>query len=145
LTINGGSGTPYNASQNVVSPLTTEVNQLKGTYGGSRLPWQFRLDLRVDKDIHFNLNKAKSDNVKKAYMNVYLQVLNLLDTKNVINVYSYTGNAGDDGYLTAPEWQRQINNQIDPTSFRELYGIFANNPANYSTPRQIRLGLSLNF
>ncbi len=145
LTVNGGSGTPYTASDNVTSPLGGGANKLKGTYGGSRLPWQFRLDLRVDKDIHFNLNKAKGDNSKKAYLNVYLQVLNLLNTKNVVNVYPYTGNAGDDGYLTAPEWQRQINNQIDPTSFRELYSIFVDNPSNYSAPRQIRLGLTLNF
>ncbi|OFZ04887.1 MAG: hypothetical protein A2338_06385 [Bacteroidetes bacterium RIFOXYB12_FULL_41_6] len=129
----------------MTSPLGGGANKLKGTYGGSRLPWQFRLDLRVDKDIHFNLNKAKGDNSKKAYLNVYLQVLNLLNTKNVVNVYPYTGNAGDDGYLTAPEWQRQINNQIDPTSFRELYSIFVDNPSNYSAPRQIRLGLTLNF
>ncbi len=145
LTINGGSGTPYTASRNVTSPLSGGNNLLDGTYGGSRLPWQFRLDLRVDKDIYFNLKKSAGDNAKKVYMNVYLQVLNLLDTKNVINVYPYTGNAEDDGYLTAPEWQRQINNQIDPTSFRELYGIFVDNPGNYSSPRQIRLGLTFNF
>lgn len=145
LTLNGGSGTPYTASRNITSPLATGTNLLKGTYGGSRLPWQFRLDLRVDKDIYFNLNKSKGDNAKKAYLNVYLQVLNLLDTRNIINVYPYTGNAEDDGYLTAPEWQRQINNQVDPASFRDLYGIFVDNPSNYSTPRQIRLGLTFNF
>ncbi|MCF8347651.1 MAG: carboxypeptidase-like regulatory domain-containing protein [Bacteroidales bacterium] len=145
LTINGGSGTPYTASRNVTSPLSGGNNLLRGTYGGSRLPWQFRLDLRVDRDIYFNLGKSKGDNAKKAFMNVYLQVLNLLDTKNIINVYPYTGNANDDGYLTAPEWQRQINNQVDPTSFRELYSIFVDNPGNYSTPRQIRLGLTFNF
>ena len=145
LTVNGGSGTPYTASYNVTSPLTGGNNLLDGTYGGSRLPWQFRLDLRVDKDFYFNLNKSAGDNSKQVFMNVYLQVLNLLDTRNIINVYPYTGNADDDGYLSAPEWQRQINTQIDPTSFRELYGIFVDNPSNYSTPRQIRIGLTFNF
>ncbi|MFA5417014.1 MAG: carboxypeptidase regulatory-like domain-containing protein [Bacteroidales bacterium] len=146
LTVNGGSGTPYTAARNIISsPLGGGTDLLRGTYGGSRLPWQFRLDLRVDKDFDFKLNKSKGDNSKRYYMNVYLQVLNLLDTKNVINVYPYTGNASDDGYLTAPEWQRQINNQVDPTSFRELYSIFVDNPSNFSSPRQIRLGLTLNF
>ncbi len=145
LTVNGGSGTPYTASRNVTSPLSAGSRLLKGTYGGSRLPWQFRLDLRVDKDFYFKLNKKEGDNSKGAYMNVYLQVLNLLDTKNIINVYPYTGNPDDDGYLTAPEWQREINNQIDPMAFRDLYGNFVNNPGNYSTPRQIRLGLMFNF
>jgi len=145
LTINGGSGTPYTASRNVTSPLSGGTNLLKGTYGGSRLPWQFRLDLRVDKDFYFKMKKNTDDNAKSVYLNVYLQVLNLLDTKNIINVYPYTGNPDDDGYLSAPEWQRQINNQLDPMAFRDLYGNFADNPSNYSTPRQIRLGLMLNF
>ena len=145
LTINGGSGTPYTASRNITSPISPGTNLLKGTYGGSRLPWQFRLDLRVDKDFYFKLKKNADDNAKGAYLNVYLQVLNLLDTKNIINVYPYTGNADDDGYLSAPEWQRQINNQLDPLAFRDMYGNFVNNPGNYSTPRQIRLGLMFNF
>jgi hypothetical protein len=145
LTINGGSGTPYTASRNVDSPISPGTNLLKGTYSGSRLPWQFRLDLRVDKDFYFKMKKNADDNSKLLYLNVYLQVLNLLDTKNIINVYPYTGNPDDDGYLSAPEWQRQINDQIDPLAFRDLYGNFADNPSNYSTPRQIRLGLTLNF
>ncbi len=145
LTINGGSGTPYTASRNSISPLSGGTRLLKGTYGGSRLPWQFRLDLRIDKDFYFKLKKNAGDNAKGAYMNVYFQILNVLNTRNIINVYPYTGNAEDDGYLTAPEWQRQINNQIDPMSFRDLYGNFVNNPGNYSTPRQIRLGLMFNF
>ncbi len=145
LTINGGSGTPYTAARNITSPLSGGTNLLKGTYGGSRLPWQFRLDLRVDKDFYFKLKKNASDNAKGASLNVYLQVLNLLDTKNIINVYPYTGNPNDDGYLSAPEWQRQINNQLDPAAFRDLYGNFVDNPGNYSTPRQIRLGLMFNF
>lgn len=144
VTLNGGSGTPYTASRNVLSPLSGGNYLLKGTYDGSRLPWQFRTDLRVDKDIYFR-SAAKGDNVKTFYMNVYLQVLNVLDTKNVINVYPYTGNPDDDGYLSAPEWQRQINNQLDPTSFRDLYSIFVDNPNNYSSPRMIRLGLMFNF
>jgi len=145
LTVNGGSGTPYTASRNVTSPISPGTNLLKGTYGGSRLPWQFRLDLRVDKDFYFKMKKNADDNAKSVYLNVYLQVLNLLDTKNIINVYPYTGNPDDDGYLSAPEWQRQINNQLDPLAFRDLYGNFVDNPGNYSTPRQIRLGLMLNF
>ncbi len=145
LTVNGGSGVPYTASRNVTSPISGGTNLLKGTYGGSRLPWQFRLDLRVDKDIYFKMNKSKGDNAKRAYMNIYFQILNLLDTKNVINVYSYTGNPDDDGYLSAPEYQREINNQLDPQSFRDMYGIFVNNPSNYSLPRQIRLGVMFNF
>jgi outer membrane receptor protein involved in Fe transport len=145
LTVNGGSGVPYTASRNVTSPISAGPNLLKGTTNGSRKPWQFRLDLRVDKDINFRMGKAEKENVRMGFMNIYLQVLNLLNTKNVINVYPYTGNPDDDGYLSAPEWQRQINNQLDPQSFRDLYGVYVDQPNNYSAPRQIRLGLIFNF
>jgi outer membrane receptor protein involved in Fe transport len=145
LTINGGSGVPYTASTNVTSPLSGGTNLLKGTYGGSRLPWQFKMDFRVDKDFYFKSKKSAGDNQKRTYMNVYFQVLNLLNTKNVVNVYPFTGNANDDGYLSAPEWQRQIESQIDPQSFYDLYSVFVDSPYNYSMPRQIRLGLIFNF
>jgi hypothetical protein len=144
LTLNGGSGVPYTASRNVVSPLSGGNYLLKGTYDGSRLPWQFRTDVRIDKDIYFK-STGKDDNVRTFYLNVYFQILNLLNTKNVTNVYPYTGNPDDDGYLSAPEWQRQINNQLDPNSFRDLYSIFVDNPNNYSSPRMIRFGIMFNF
>jgi hypothetical protein len=145
LTVMGGSGTPYTASRSIQSPVSTVSNLLKGSYYGSRLPWQFRLDLRVDKDINLNFGGDKAKDKRAAYLNVYLQVLNVLDTKNILSVYSATGNPDDDGYLAAPEWQRQINNQTDPVAFRELYEVYANNPGNYSSPRQIRLGVLFNF
>ncbi|MBU1009093.1 MAG: carboxypeptidase-like regulatory domain-containing protein [Bacteroidetes bacterium] len=145
LTMNGGSGTPYTASRNVTSPISGGSNLLKGSYFGSRLPWQFRLDLRIDKDIDFNIGKKENDNKRSAYMNVYVQILNLLNTKNVLGVYPATGNPNDDGYLSAPEWQRQIISQTNPESFRELYSLYVDFPGNYSSPRQIRLGVVLNF
>jgi hypothetical protein len=144
LTVLGGSGTPYTASRNVISPISGGSQLLDGSYFGSRLPWQFRLDLRVDKDIDLNFG-SKDGEKRPAFLNVYLQVLNLLDTKNVLGVYSATGNPDDDGYLSAPEWQRQINNQTDPIAFRELYGLYVNAPGNYSSPRQIRVGVIFNF
>ena len=78
-------------------------------------------------------------------MNVYLQVLNLLNSKNIVGVYAATGNANDDGYLTAPEWQREISSQVDPQSYIQMYELYVNSPYNYSMPRHIRLGLSINF
>ncbi|RKY55289.1 MAG: hypothetical protein DRP93_03625, partial [Candidatus Neomarinimicrobiota bacterium] len=145
LTVNGGSGTPYTASKNVTSPISQGTNILKGTYGGSRLPWQFRMDLRVDKDFYFKSKEKAGDNQKRIYMNAYFQLLNILNTQNIINVYPYTGNPDDDGYLSAPEWQRQINSQLDPQSYYDLYSVYVDSPFNYSMPRQIRFGLIFNF
>ncbi|MBE9481299.1 MAG: carboxypeptidase-like regulatory domain-containing protein [Bacteroidetes bacterium] len=141
MTFNGGSGTPYTASRNIISLISGGNRLLKGTYFGSRLPWQFRMDLRIDKDIFFNLGKNK----KQAYMNVYFQILNVLNTKNVIGVYPATGNPNDDGYLAAAEYQSEIEMQQDPQSFRELYTIYEDYPYNYSSPRRIRFGVIFNF
>lgn len=141
LTVTGGSGTPYTAAMYPLSPISGGNKLLRGTYGGSRLPWQFRMDFRADRD--FLLKKTK--NGKQYSVNVYLQVLNLLNTRNAINVYPYTGNPNDDGYLSAPEWQTEINNQLDPQAYIDMYSIYVDSPYNYSQPRQIRLGLMFNF
>ncbi len=143
LTLTGGSGTPYTRSRNIYSQLTGGTRLLQGTYFGSRLPWQFRMDVRVDKDIP--LTMGKGDNKKQGNLNVYVSVNNVLNTKNVINVYPATGNPDDDGYLAAPEWQREINEQLDPQSYRDLYALFVDRPWNYSSPRTIRLGVIFNF
>ena len=146
LTVNGGSGAPYTAARKVLSPIQGGTSLLQGTYNGSRMPASFRFDLRVDKDINFTLGgKEEGKKGRDVYFNVYLQVLNLLNSKNILNVYSATGNADDDGYLSAPEWQREIQSQLDPQAFIQMYEIYVDNGGNYSTPRQIRLGLSFNF
>ncbi|MFP4469897.1 MAG: carboxypeptidase regulatory-like domain-containing protein [Bacteroidales bacterium] len=141
LTLSGGSGTPYTRSENIVGVYAGGSGQiLEGTINGSRLPWQFRIDGRVDKDI-----KISGDPKSNRYLNIYFQVLNVLNTQNIINVYSATGSPDDDGYLYAPEWQSNINSSIDPQAYRDLYALRMNSPFNFSTPRQIRLGVIFNF
>lgn len=135
FTIFGGSGTPYTKSTKPKNGV------IKGSVNGSRLPWQFRIDGRVDKDINISWGEGK----RQSYLNVYVQVLNILDSKNIMGVYGATGNPDDDGYLAAAEFQNEINTQLDSQSFRDLYSILINSPFNYSSPRQIRLGLIFSF
>ena len=146
LTVGGGSGTPYTASRMVSSPISGGNNLLQGTYNGSRMPASFKFDLRLDKDFNFTMGgKKEGKEGREAFVNVYLQVLNLLNSKNIQGVYAATGNPDDDGYLSAPEWQREIYSQIDPQAYIQMYQIYVNAGGNYSAPRQIRLGLSFNF
>jgi outer membrane receptor protein involved in Fe transport len=141
FTLGGGSGTPYTRSENIVGTYATGGSRLlEGSINGSRLPWEFRIDARVDKDFYFSKNPNST-----TYLNVYFQFLNLLNTKNITGVYPATGSADDDGFLTAPEWQEYINTQLDPEAYRDLYTLRMNSPFNYSNPRQIRLGVILNF
>jgi hypothetical protein len=139
LTITGGSGTPYTASSKVM-PYGA-MGPIKGSINGSRLPWQFLMNFRIDKDFNFAMGKKN----KTGTINVYFEILNLLNTLNVTGVYPATGSPTDDGYLTAPEYQNQISQQVSPESYRELYGIWIDNPYNYATPRQSRFGLMFNF
>ena len=145
LTVNGGSGAPYTAARKVISPIQGGTSLLQGTYNGSRMPASFRFDLRVDKDINFTAGGKDGKKGHDFFINVYLQILNLLNSKNIMSVYSATGNANDDGYLSAPEWQREIQEQLDPQAFIQMYQLYVDRGGNYSTPRQIRLGLSFNF
>jgi len=143
LTVNGGSGTPYTTSRNVVGINQAGTNLVKGTYFGSRGPWQFRSDITIDKDFHFVMGKGETN--RQGFVNVYLRINNILNQQNILGVYPYTGNADDDGYLSAPESQKQISEAISEQAYRDLYAIAVNNPGNYSRPRTIRLGVIFNF
>ena len=78
-------------------------------------------------------------------MNVYVQIQNLLDARNIISVYRATGNPDDDGYLTSSAAQNAIDAQNSPDAFKYLYSLAVNNPNNYSLPRMVRAGLSFQF
>ena len=145
-----GSGTPYTRDL-AASPIDANTQEssrstINGSVNGSYKPWQFRTDLRVDKDIKLTWGKKDGDNKKSADLNIYVQVLNLLNTRNILNVYNFTGNPDDDGYLASSQGQLSINNNpTTATSFTDQYNIFTNNPSNYGRPRVIRIGLTLGF
>jgi len=142
-----GSGLPYSRQSNVTSALISSGTPvLDGSINGSRLPWQFTMDLKLDRDIFIKRKTAEGEKEKRPhYLNVYLQVLNVLNTQNVMNVYRYTGNPDDDGYLSAAEYQSSINSYNDSQAFRDLYSVRVNNPYNYSLPRRIRIGVVFSF
>ena len=143
IMMSAGSGTPYSRQSNITQEAADGINDrstLMGSINGSRLPWQFRLNAKFNKNFEIKWSKNKS-----SFVNAYLQIQNLLDTKNIISVYRATGNPEDDGYLTAAESQNDIMSRNNPDSFRYLYSLAVNNPSHYSLPRTFRLGLSLTF
>ena len=148
--LSAGSGTPYSKQANITHEAQFGIGgtntALDGSVNGSNKPWSYRIDLRVDKNIPLTW-KSKKDGAEKktANLNIYLQVLNLLNTKNILLVYKATGNPNDDGYLSSAEAQDLIASQNNPQSFRDLYAVKNNKPDNYSRPRVIRLGLLLDF
>jgi hypothetical protein len=147
--IRAGSGTPFSAQTNTTATSLIGGGAsgfLEGSINGSSKPWQFRIDMRIDRDFNIQWAKAKDDKpAKSSILNVYIDIQNLLNTQNIISVYRATGNPDDDGYLAAAQSQNDIASQTSEQSFRDLYSVKANNPANYSIPRRFRIGLVLNF
>ncbi|MBI1838313.1 MAG: carboxypeptidase regulatory-like domain-containing protein [Flavobacteriia bacterium] len=139
------SGSPYSSqsqttNSGAISPLSPS---LTGTTNGSRLPWQYKLDLQLDRT--FSLKFGKDDKKKQTFLNVYVRVTNLLNQQNLISVYRATGNWNDDGYLAAASSQTSIQNQLDEQSFRDYYSMRIQNAFNISSPRTIRLGVKFDF
>jgi hypothetical protein len=145
VTFRGGSGTPYTKQSNVTSVIRGGTKLLTGTINGSRLPWQFSLDAKIDKDFYFKMGKRKNGEERQGSLNVYLVCNNILDTKNVMAVHDHTGLPDDDGYIASPEGQHEAEGQLSPDTFRRLYELYINNPGNYSTPRTLRLGVIFGF
>jgi outer membrane receptor protein involved in Fe transport len=111
-----GSGLPY-------TPANT--NLVGGGFENSaRRPRQFNLDMRITKSFVFAGRELSFS------ANVY----NLLDIRNEVTVYSDTGRSG---YSLIPTYTTQDPNWRYNSLEEYLY-----RPGNYSSPRQIRVGIS---
>lgn len=122
-----------------------------GALNSATTPWVFQVDLRLDKTISI---------ADMFDVNFYVYVMNLLDTKNVLNVYSRSGNANDDGFLSNPALSQAIiagqgpryvplyqaiNNQNRQHYWQDQLGSVADVTGGdlYGTPRQVRVGVSV--
>ena len=135
LVVNANSGTPY-TRRVLAYGLTDAQTPMTGNINGSRLPWSFRVDATANKV--WNFNEGPLSNFE-----IYVQMLNVLNTQNVLGVYPYTGSPSDDGYLSSPQGQNAIQFQASAQSFADLYNISLANPGLFSLPRRIRLGLRI--
>ncbi len=131
------SGRPYTARQ---TPTELGGTQAVGSLNGARRPWNFTVNMRVDKSF---------DITPKLGMNVYVRISNLLDRRNIISVYPVTGSPDDSGYLESSFGQDALN-QIE-NSARQVDAYLASyqwallNPDFYSLPRRIFAGAIFNF
>lgn len=131
ILLSAGSGLPY--TRTTVSHVDvgrTHFTQTIGRKNSSRMPWNFRVDLKADKTVYLRPSVS---------LNIYVQFLNVFDRRNVIDVWSATGLADEDGFLETP-WGQSLGT-------RELqeHDVWLNDGFKYDTPRQVRFGLILNF
>lgn len=135
------SGRPYTKA---IEPSAFGAQGIDGAINGTRLPWNFTLNAQIDKS--FNLTKPGAG--RGLGLNVYIRVSNLLDRKNIISVYTFTGSPNDDGFLNSAKGEGFLA-AIDATrsiaSYLDSYQWNLLNPNNYSLPRRIFLGAALDF
>lgn len=138
------SGRPYSRRQ---KPEPFSGTGFAGAINGARLPWNFTIDLRANKQ--FRVLVGNEDTGKPLFVNVYLRVQNLLDARNVINVYSASGSAEDDGFIASPDGQSALNtlntSGRDVAAFLRSYQWRMFNADFYTLPRRMYLGAIVEF
>jgi len=121
-----------------VDNLTDERNRFPVEARNKSLtPWNFNIDLAVNKVFFFeNFN-----------IDVYMNVLNLLNTKNIINVFPNTGTTEDDGWFRSPHSRSFLAIPGYENMYRaiNLENRWAYTDATgndlFDVPRQIRFGV----
>jgi len=157
LVVSATSGMPYSRKGLVYSYFgwgERKTSPLKGSINGANMPWNFNCNLRLDKTFIFNLAGKKNSetgkrSTKVGMFNVYLDFQNLLNIKNVVSVYDYTGSPIDDGFLSSPLFQNaKLTGDafgMPPVSAENYYLMSIANPYNYSQPFTVVLGLQFSF
>jgi hypothetical protein len=169
LAFNLGSGTPYtrNALPNRADVQfgVNSNSQVDGTVFGSRLPFNFRFDLRVDKEFYFTLGGRRTGDgtdgasapeqtirqnsrERQFSLNVYLLMLNMLNRANVLGVYAFSGLPDNAGFLETPQGQVVIDSEGgngDEQAFVDQWRAREKNPNNFSQPLRLRLGVNFSF
>jgi outer membrane receptor protein involved in Fe transport len=103
-------------------------------YGYSQTPWVYLFDLTIDKDVNFG----------KLRTNFYITIYNLLNSKLMTNVFPETGTADDDGYFATPAGI--LAAKENGPDFVKLYNwVYIERAGNYTSPRQVYLGVKINF
>lgn len=140
------SGRPYTPA---LAPGRFTGLGFAGGFNSARKPWTFAIDAKIDKN--FNLSPAESG--RRINLNVYLRCENVLDARNVVNVYTYTGSPTRDGYLQFNVGEADIqqyeqerkgiaaNEQV----YIEAYNWRMLNPNLFVQPRRIYLGAIVEF
>lgn len=149
------SGHPYTQvffNMGQVSSYDVGVDYLNDTrdkkalepVNSSSTPWTYKMDLKIDKQFH----------ISKFVATAYVRVTNLFNTKNVINVFPYTGGATDDGILSEKNRYSQFTSTWGDR-YIDLYRAInlRNGQAYwdvialqlYDSPRQIFMGIRFSY
>lgn len=132
---NAGSGFPYTpvVPYNEVS-IQSVSEQPLGQINSENGPWTYSLDVKFNKVFELS---------GRINLEAYIWVKNLLDTTNEVDIYHSSGSSGSTGYLNTAAGVNELNTNAE--NFESIYRQAENNPTNFGQPRQVRVGLILNF
>jgi len=128
------SGRPYTPleTQNLLEN-NTNFGDTKGFVNSRFAPGNFRIDLKLE----------KSFKIGNTFITPYVWIENLLDAKNVVNVWRSTGDAYTTDYLLT-DVGKQLVEQNGP-DWESDYKSLEKDPNNFGIPRLIKLGVQVNF
>lgn len=144
LQANMASGRPYTKQQ---LAQRYGASGIGGAINGARLPWNNTVDMRVNKSFRIGGNEGS----RPLFMDVFIRIENLFDTRNIRGVYTASGSAYDDGYLVTPNGQSSIQvledsgREADVPNYLISYQWGELNPGFFTLPRRVYLGAVLQF
>ena len=135
---NIASGTPYTQTEIYDEVgLAAVAKQPVGPLNSRNAPWTQSIDFKA----------SRGFTVAGLDVSADLWVLNLLDTRNAISVYTGTGSPNTTGFLDTPSGQTAAADlrtkyaiSIDPA-----YALAQQNQTLFVSPRLIRFGLRMGF
>ena len=144
------SGHPYTRGEGAGDLTRTRFRQPTEALGASTTPATFQLDLRLDKT--FNIADVLD-------LNIYIFVINVTDARNVSNVHVRSGSAEDDGFLGGPGEVTAASLGPDfVATYNAINNLYSEewrvgnsgasvttNPFMWGPPRQVRLGIRLEY
>lgn len=102
------------------------------------MPWTTRLDIRIDKGFTFGGKR----------LNLYVLILNALNSEIAENVYGTTGLPGTDGWLESVAgkvWQKTQTALFPTVDAGSLYNSRLSTPGRWGIPRTVRFGIQVNI
>ena len=137
------SGQPYSRN---LTPTAFGGSGFAGSVNGARLPWNFTADLNIQKRFPITVSKTTS---RKLWFNAYFRVQNVFNTKNIIDLYKYSSDPDNDGFLESSFGKDRIrtveNSGRDVASFLDAYSWRLLAPGNYTLPRRMYVGVIMDF
>jgi outer membrane receptor protein involved in Fe transport len=134
---NIGSGTPYTPTT-VFNELTLAnvSSQPSGPLNSRYGPWTQTLDLKA----------SRGFNVMRTKFEAFLWVLNVMDTKNPVTVFSSSGSPDATGWLNTNDGQAYLDNAASKgKDGLGRYRLAEADPNLFANPRLVRFGLRTSF